>query len=84
MTPTQLIAAVRVWSAHVITQPSDPMRAKVDAVLAAAKLSRVQMTMLSRYRTGRHPGEKLLDEYNRAAEELDTALLAAGVEVENG
>lgn len=78
-TPTEVITSVEQWASHALTQPNDPMRKDVAAVLAGCQFSRVQTLMLSCYRTGRRPSESLLDKYNRAAERFDSALSAAGV-----
>lgn len=60
---------------------TDEGRADLAVVVALGKFQKSQSVMLSCYRTGRRPSERLLDEHREAADAVDAALAAAGVEV---
>lgn len=60
---------------------TDEGRADLAVLVALAKFQKSQSVMLSCYRTGRRPSERLLDEHREAADAMNAALAAAGVEV---
>ena len=82
-TPTEVIASVEQWASHVITQPNDPMRKDVAAVLAMATAWHMHNEALLRATemvpctiTERARAEKAWDD---AEDKATAALSAAGV-----
>lgn len=79
-TPTEVISAVEQWASHIITQPNDPMRRDVAAVLAMARQWAYEKDKIEAAIEG--DGERMVTAETariRNMTLLDSALSAAGV-----
>lgn len=73
-TPTEVIASVEQWASHALTQPNDPMRLDVAAVLAMARCD-VACEACTDMNAGHRAHFDLMD----AEKARNAALSAAGV-----
>lgn len=79
-TPTEVIASVEQWASHIITQPNDPMRKDVAAVLAMARAGQAFQRMWTLAPTSSVvENQKLFRAKDNAVDAMDSALSAAGV-----
>lgn len=79
-TPTEVIASVEQWASHALTQPNDPMRKDVAAVLAMAT-AWVLLDAASGDHDTMQDQISADDKWSDASDAVDSALAAAGVEV---
>lgn len=73
-TPTEVITSVEQWASHALTQPNDPMRKDVAAVLAMASVYAADLEHPK-------PSESMayVKNMRRVCDSARTALSAAGV-----